>query len=105
MQNFTKQKRYLTDNHDFPHLWNCQTIEIKGKVYLTGGSIANTKTYVNFNYVLEEGKKDLTFKKLDNMFHARDAHGVIGWKDAFMIVVGSWHVENSTKTVEKYDIA
>jgi len=69
---------------------------------LTGGSIANTKTYVNTNYVLDEDT--YKFKQLANMFHARDAHGVIGWKESFMIVVGSWHVESSTKTVEKYDM-
>lgn len=38
------------------------------------------------------------------MHHARDAHGIIAWKNNFMIVVGSWHVEASTKTVEIYDI-
>jgi len=30
---------------------------------------------------------------------------MISWKDAYIIVVGSWHVELSTKTVELYDIA
>ena len=39
------------------------------------------------------------------MTHARDAHGMIGWKDSHIIVVGSWHVETSTKTVEMYSIA
>ena len=38
------------------------------------------------------------------MNHPRDAHGIIGFKDSHMIVVGSWHVESSTKTVEMYDI-
>jgi hypothetical protein len=38
------------------------------------------------------------------MNYARDAHGIISWKNQFVIVVGSWHVEMSTKTVEMYDI-
>jgi hypothetical protein len=38
------------------------------------------------------------------MNYARDAHGVIEWKRAFMIVVGSWHVDQNTKTCEMYDI-
>ena len=38
------------------------------------------------------------------MMYARDAHGVIAWKNQYIIVVGSWHVESSTKTVEMYDI-
>lgn len=45
------------------------------------------------------------FNLLKDMYHARDAHGIIAWKDNFIIVVGSWHVEASTKTVEIYDIA
>ena len=37
------------------------------------------------------------------MMFPRDAHGVIGWHDRYMIVLGSWHVESSTKTCEIYD--
>lgn len=39
-----------------------------------------------------------------DMNFARDAHGMIGYKNQYIIVVGSWHVEQSTKTVEMYDI-
>lgn len=39
-----------------------------------------------------------------DMYNPRDAHGIIGWKNQYIIVVGSWHVEGSTKTVELYDI-
>lgn len=39
-----------------------------------------------------------------NMKHARDAHGMVAWRDRFLIVVGSWHVEQSTRTCEIYDI-
>lgn len=53
MQNWTKQKRKIT-NADFPHLWNCQSLEVKGTIFLTGGSVANTKTYVKSTYALCE---------------------------------------------------
>lgn len=69
---------------------------------MTGGSVANTKTYLKSTYVLDE--KTWRFNDLAEMRHARDAHGVIGWRENFMIVVGSWHVESSTKTVECFDI-
>lgn len=39
-----------------------------------------------------------------NMLHARDAHGLISWRDRYLIVVGSWHVESSSRTCEIYDI-
>lgn len=41
---------------------------------------------------------------LADMHHARDAHGMICWKDRYIIVLGSWHVETSTRTCEIYDI-
>jgi hypothetical protein len=37
------------------------------------------------------------------MNHARDAHGITSWKNRYIIVVGSWHVESSRKTCEIYD--
>ena len=37
------------------------------------------------------------------MIHARDAHGITSWKNRYIIVVGSWHVESSRKTCEIYD--
>jgi hypothetical protein len=30
---------------------------------------------------------------LADMNHARDAHEMISWKERYLIVVGSWHVE------------
>ena len=38
------------------------------------------------------------------MNHKRDAHGIISWRNQFIIVVGSWHIESSTKTCEMYNI-
>ena len=38
------------------------------------------------------------------MSHKRDAHGIISWRNQFIIVVGSWHIESSTKTCEMYNI-
>jgi hypothetical protein len=28
-------------------LWNHQSVEVRGRIYSTGGAIANTKTYLN----------------------------------------------------------
>ena len=41
----TKCKR-LIQNTDYQGLWNQQSIQVRGKVYMTGGAIANTKTYL-----------------------------------------------------------
>jgi hypothetical protein len=70
---------------------------------MTGGAIAGTKSYLKTTTVLDEN----TFKfkgGLADMNHARDAHGMIGWKNRFIIVIGSWHVDPSTRTCEIYDI-
>ena len=70
---------------------------------MTGGAIAGTKTYLRTTCYLDEARWQL--RPLRNMRHARDAHGMIAWKERFLIVVGSWHVESSTRTCEIYDIA
>jgi hypothetical protein len=77
-------------------------LEVKGVIYVTGGSIANTKTYLKSTYMLDENT--WRFNQMCDMVHARDAHGIVSWKDQYIICVGSWHVEASTKTVEMYDI-
>jgi hypothetical protein len=89
-------------NEKLPHIWNCQSIEVRGVIYVTGGSIANTKTYLKSTYKIDESNWKLA--PLRDMIYARDAHGIIAWKNQYVIVVGSWHVECSTKTVELYDI-
>lgn len=66
-------------NESLPHIWNCQSIEIRGVIYITGGSIANTKTYLETTYKLEEQTWTLT--QLANMTYPRDAHGIIAWKN------------------------
>lgn len=97
----TKLKRKIK-NESIPHLWNCQSLEVAGKIYITGGSLANTKTYLNTAYVLNENTWMLD--SLAPMQYQRDAHGIIEWKRQFMIVIGSWHVEANSKTCEMYDI-
>jgi hypothetical protein len=70
---------------------------------MTGGAIAGSKTYLKTITVLDEN----TWKfvgGLANMHHARDAHGMVSWRERYLIVVGSWHVEKSTRTCEIYDI-
>ena len=70
---------------------------------MTGGAIAGTKSYLKTTTVLDE--TTWKFKAgLANMNHARDAHGMIAWKERYIIVVGSWHVDLSTRTCEMYDI-
>jgi hypothetical protein len=100
MQSWTKEKRMLR-NKSMPHIWNCQSIEVSGRVFITGGSIANTKTYLRSVYKIDEATWKLA--PLANMADARDAHGIISWRNQYIIVVGSWHVEESTKTCELYD--
>lgn len=58
-------------------------------MYLTGGTIANTKTYLKRCLVLDEDV--MTFRKMSPMKFSRDAHGVTSWKDRYVICVGSWH--------------
>lgn len=117
--NFTKQKmRICCDRGLWPlqsqngqildgdlnlNLWNQQSIEVRGKIYMTGGAIAGTKTYLKTTTVLDEDTWRFV-GGLANMNHARDAHGMISWKERYLIVVGSWHVETSTRTCEIYDI-
>jgi hypothetical protein len=91
----------MLKNNQLPHLWNCQSIEINGTIYISGGSIANSKTYLKSLYKLNE--ETWTIDPLTEMAHPRDAHGIVAWKKQFLIVVGSWHVETSTKTCEIYD--
>jgi len=100
MQNWTKEKRMLR-NESIPHIWNCQSIEVRGQVFITGGSIANSKTYLKSVYKIDESSWRMM--PLADMTYARDAHGVISWRNQYIIVVGSWHVEQSTKTCEMYD--
>ena len=97
----TKKKKKLT-NESVPHIWNSQSLEVRGTIYLTGGSLANTKTYLKSLYRLNELSWKL--EPLADMNHKRDAHGVIGWKNKKIIVVGAWHVDSSTRTCEMYDI-
>ena len=69
---------------------------------MTGGAVANQSLYLKTLTVLDE--TTWKFKSgLANMKHARDAHGMVTWRDRYIIVVGSWHVDKSTTTCELYD--
>ena len=81
-------------------LWNHQSIEIRGRVYTSGGAIANTKTYMRTCQVLDEDS--MTFVDLAPMHYQRDAHGVTSWRERYMICVGSWHGPG-TRSCEMYD--
>ena len=70
---------------------------------MTGGAIAGTKTYLKTTTYLDENSMKF-MSGLADMNHARDAHGMISWKNRYIIVVGSWHVETSTRTCEIFDI-
>lgn len=54
-------------SEDFQPLWNQQSIEIRGRIYMTGGAVANTKTYLKQTSVLDE--TTMTFNKLADMHH------------------------------------
>ena len=64
--------------------------------------MANSKTYLKSVYRLNENNWKL--EAVEDMNHKRDAHGIIAWKNKKIIVVGSWHVDSSTRTCEMYDI-
>jgi hypothetical protein len=89
------------DAEAVPHIWNCQSIEVRGQIFVTGGSIANTKTYLKSVYKIDEGTWKMA--PLADMQYARDAHGIISFRNQYIVVVGSWHVEQSTKTCEIFD--
>jgi hypothetical protein len=67
-------------------------VEVNGRIYMTGGAIAGTKTYLKTLTYLDESTWRF-MGGLADMHHARDAHGMISWRNRFIIVVGSWHVE------------
>lgn len=88
---------------NYLNLWNQQSLEVGGKIYMTGGAIAGTRSYLRTTTVLDEDTWQFR-AGLADMHHARDAHGMISWKNRYIIVVGSWHVDASTRTCEIYDI-
>ena len=96
----TKQKR-LIQNPGFESLWNQQSVQVRDRVYMTGGAIANTKTYLKRTCVLDEST--WCFTQLQDMHYQRDAHGVTKYANRYIIAVGSWHGTESTKTCEIYD--
>jgi hypothetical protein len=89
-------------SEDFQPLWNQQSIEIRGRIYMTGGAVANTKTYLKQTSVLDETK--MSFSRLADMHYQRDAHGITSWLNRYIIVVGSWHGNDSIRTCEMYDV-
>ena len=68
---------------------------------MLGGTIADTKTYLKKTSVLNE--ETWCFDQRADMHYRRDAHGITKWKNRFIIVVGSWHCCESTRTCEQYD--
>ena len=88
--NKSKQMRRIK-NADHECLWNQQSIEVRGRIYVTGGAIANSKTYLKQTSVLNE--RNWCFEKLSDMHFERDAHGCTKWLNRYIIVVGSWHGE------------
>jgi len=76
---------------------------MKGKIYMTGGTIAATSHYLRTLTVLDENSWTYS-KGRANMELARDGHGLIGWHNRYLIVVGTWHHSENSKTAEMYDI-
>ena len=68
---------------------------------MTGGAVANTKTYLKRTSVLNQSS--WCFINLQDMHYQRDAHGVTKYLNRYIIAVGSWHGVESTTTCEMYD--
>lgn len=62
--NKTKEKHQIK-NEDFRSLWNQQSIEVRGKIYMTGGAIANSKVYLKQTMVFND--KTNCFERLADM--------------------------------------
>lgn len=102
MLRMTKEKRLINNLGEDESLWNQQSIEVRGRIYCTGGAIANTKTYLSKTSVLNEST--WCFDARADMHHRRDAHGITKWQNRYIIAVGSWHGgAESTKSCEMYD--
>lgn len=106
-----KSQHVLSENEPYPdgansggslNLWNQQSLELNGRIYMTGGAVAGTKTYLRTTTYLDETSWNF-MGGLADMNHPRDAHGMISWRNRYLIVVGSWHVETSTRTCEIFD--
>ena len=89
-------------DENFQELWNSQSIEVCGRIYVIGGTIANTRTYLKQTKRLNE--ETMCFERLADMNYPRDAHGVTSWRNRYIIAVGSWHGEESVTSCEIYDI-
>ena len=46
----------------------------------------------------------MCFEPRADMHHQRDAHGITKYANRYIICVGSWHGEDSSKTCERYDV-
>lgn len=100
LYNFDDMSKHKYLIHNATPLWNHQSIEIRGRIYSTGGAVANTKTYLRQCQVLDEDT--MSFVDLAPMKYQRDAHGICSWLDRYLICVGSWH-GNGTRSCEIYD--
>ena len=89
---WTKSKR-LIKGDDRQELWNSQSVEVRGRIYVIGGTIANTRTYLKQTSRLNEDT--MCFERMADMHYERDAHGVTSWKNRYIIAVGSWHGDQS----------
>ncbi len=96
-ERMTKHKYRLNEQ---VALWNHQSIEVRGRIYCTGGALANSKTYLNKCSVLDEQR--MVFTEIAPMKYERDAHGICAYNDRYIICVGSWHGPGS-RTCEIYD--
>lgn len=92
--------KHLIKNISTP-LWNHQSIEVRGRIYSTGGALANSKTYLRRCQVLNE--KKMVMEDIAEMKYERDAHGICSWRQRYIICVGSWH-GTGARTCEIYDI-
>ena len=101
MLRWTKSKKMIR-GENFKELWNSQSVEVRGRIYIIGGTVANTRTYLKQTMRLNEDTME--FERMADMHYERDAHGITSWKNRYIIAIGSWHGADSTKTCEMYDV-
>jgi hypothetical protein len=62
-----QKSKFKIKNDDFTPLWNQQSIEVRGRIYMTGGAVANTKTYLKQTSMLDE--RTMAFIRRADMNH------------------------------------
>ncbi|TNV78595.1 hypothetical protein FGO68_gene3714 [Halteria grandinella] len=99
LKTMTKEERILLEN---PQYVFTQSIEVRRYIYLTATKIVNGLPNHKLFFRLNE--KNWSLEQLKDMSFGRVGHGMISWRDRYIIVVGSQFNDESSRTCEMYDI-